>query len=275
VNEKNSDFLFNINEIIVAHKFIIEGDNVCDYTQGRRFYGLVYVIEGSATYLFSDGDEVNVYKDSCFLVGKDAKYKVQSDNSFVHYTINFSVDSYFGDVCEKLIENEKIVLEMRGDRGTYKSLFEKICKCWKGKNQGYRMISMGVLYELLYTFCLNTEKNEYGRCMDVRILPAKEYIEKNFDKEIRLEYLAKMCDMSITNFRRSFCEGVGMTPMAYKDSIILLHAKDFLSSGIYNVSECAGECGFEDVNYFCRFFKKHTGLTPTEYKNSFIYLINN
>ena len=120
MNEKNSDFLFNINEIIVAHKFIIEGDNVCDYTQGRRFYGLVYVIEGSATYLFSDGDEVNVYKDSCFLVGKDAKYKVQSDNSFVHYTINFSVDSYFGDVCEKLIENEKNKLAKN------KEMYEKI-----------------------------------------------------------------------------------------------------------------------------------------------------
>ena len=36
------------------------------------------------------------------------------------------------------------------------------------------------------------------------------------------------------------------------------------------LSEIAELCGFCDVYYFSRLFKKHVGMTPTEYKNSFI-----
>ncbi len=32
-----------------------------------------------------------------------------------------------------------------------------------------------------------------------------------------------------------------------------------------SVGGIASECGFADVGYFCRCFKKNYGLTPTEY----------
>ena len=31
------------------------------------------------------------------------------------------------------------------------------------------------------------------------------------------------------------------------------------------VRECAESVGFDDVNYFCRVFKKETGVTPKKY----------
>jgi hypothetical protein len=43
------------------------------------------------------------------------------------------------------------------------------------------------------------------------------------------------------------------------------NAKELLESGFYSVSEVAMRCGFDDVSYLCRFFKKHTGLTPLEF----------
>jgi AraC-like DNA-binding protein len=56
--------------------------------------------------------------------------------------------------------------------------------------------------------------------------------------------------------------------MEYRDSIRLLYAKDFLAEESTSVSEAAYKCGFEDVNYFSRFFKKHTGSSPTAYRGA-------
>ena len=54
--------------------------------------------------------------------------------------------------------------------------------------------------------------------------------------------------------------------MQYRDSIRLYYAKEYLNSGYYTVSEIAEKCGFDDVSYFVRFFKKRTGTPPGAYK---------
>ena len=48
------------------------------------------------------------------------------------------------------------------------------------------------------------------------------------------------------------------------------YAKEYLNSGYYTVTEIAEKCGFDDVSYFVRFFKKQTGLTPGAYKKQMI-----
>ena len=45
----------------------------------------------------------------------------------------------------------------------------------------------------------------------------------------------------------------------------LLNAKDYLAQGGYSITEIAEKCGFLSVNYFSRFFKKHTGVSPKQY----------
>jgi AraC-like DNA-binding protein len=87
-------------------------------------------------------------------------------------------------------------------------------------------------------------------------------MERNFAELINLDILAKECNMSVTNFRREWKKQYGVTPMQYRDSIRLYYAKEYLNSGYYTVGEIAERCGFDDVSYFVRFFKKNTGITP-------------
>ena len=58
--------------------------------------------------------------------------------------------------------------------------------------------------------------------------------------------------------------------MQYRDSIRLYYAKEYPNSGYYTVSEIAEKCGFDDVSYFVRFFKKKAGFTPGEFKKKFL-----
>ena len=127
------------------------------------------------------------------------------------------------------------------------------------------MQATGCLYELLSLFyfdCINRQNDTSYH----RLLPAREYIEQYFHQLISLEELAKLTNMSATNFRREWKKIYSEAPMQYRDSIRLYYAKEYLNSGYYTVSEIAEKCGFDDVSYFVRFFKKKTGRTPNEFK---------
>jgi AraC-like DNA-binding protein len=75
--------------------------------------------------------------------------------------------------------------------------------------------------------------------------------------------------MSVTNFRREWTKLYAESPIRYHDSIRMYFAKEYLNCGYYTVAEVAKMCGFDDVSYFIRFFKKKTGMTPSVFKNNF------
>jgi AraC-like DNA-binding protein len=101
-----------------------------------------------------------------------------------------------------------------------------------------------------------------------RLSRAKELIESNPIVKISLEQLAKMSNMSITNFRREWKRVYKNTPLEYRDVLRLQKAKELLALNFIPIVEVAEKCGFEDGSYFVRFFKKQVGLTPGEYRKS-------
>ena len=68
-------------------------------------------------------------------------------------------------------------------------------------------------------------------------------------------------------FRRCFKEDFGKTPLEYLTSLRVDLAKKLLRQmafqGIENISL---QCGYKDIYYFSKTFKKHTGLSPSEYR---------
>ena len=61
---------------------------------------------------------------------------------------------------------------------------------------------------------------------------------------------------------------LGRSPGKYLNDLVLADARHRLSLETTSVSSIAAELGFSDVDYFWRFFKKHTGQTPLTYRKS-------
>ncbi len=261
----SNDFFIDIKNIRLAHEFTLDKNNKCEYRSGRGSYGLVYIIDGEANYHFSSGDIIHAKGgDSLFFTPASAYY-VATKNKFHHYTINFDIHTEtshlknLNNTCDFLkIENTKQI----------EPIFRKLVSLWNTKAMLYEMNSSSVLYELLaiiYTeFVLKNEKTA-----NRRMIIAKEYIDQNFDKPLSLEKLAHISNMSVTNFRREWTKYYKETPLKYQDSLRLYYAKQYLESGFYSVAEIAERCGFDDVSYFVRFFKKHTGITPGKFSKSY------
>ena len=96
--------------------------------------------------------------------------------------------------------------------------------------------------------------------------PAIEYIHMNYtNKNIDIDYLAKICRMSITYFRREFNKYKGISPKKYITQLKMGYAGEMIMSDV-SINDVALDVGFNDCAAFSKAFKKHHGISPTEYR---------
>ncbi len=99
-----------------------------------------------------------------------------------------------------------------------------------------------------------------------RLSKIKDYILKNFDKDISLPEVASMSNMAITTFCNFFKDQFRSTFVEYLNSIRIGNACKLLLENDVNVVEIAYKCGFNNLANFNRQFKKHKSMTPTQFR---------
>lgn len=258
----NESFYIDIGKVSIAHEFTLDENTRCDYSQGRKINGISFALEGKAIYRTVSGKRYTIKRGDVLFLSSSSAYTIDVSGSYRHYTVNFALHNEYSD---SLFENDITVLHTEKEQ-YFITAFSRLCEAWREKKSGYEMKATMYVYRLLDAFVseMNAQRLENNRTYH-SVARAKEYIDKNYSESITISFLARLCDMSETNFRRTFLSVFGHTPIAYRDKVRLQNAKALLESGFYSVSEVASRCGFEDVSYFCRFFKKHMGLTPLNY----------
>lgn len=90
------------------------------------------------------------------------------------------------------------------------------------------------------------------------------YVEQHYDKEINIEDVAKLANLTLPAFCNFFKKATQITFTEFvnryrinKACLLMVQDK--------SISECSYSCGFNNVTYFNRMFKKYTGKTPSEF----------
>ena len=76
-------------------------------------------------------------------------------------------------------------------------------------------------------------------------------MNKEYEKNYSLEDYAKMCCMSKYHFLRVFKDVTGCSPIEYRNSIKLEHAKELLCETDNNIDEISISIGYTSNAYFC------------------------
>ena len=93
------------------------------------------------------------------------------------------------------------------------------------------------------------------------------YIDKNLSRTIREEDIAEYCHYSVTYFSKFFHKSIGVSFRDYLTLKRISLAKQLLSEQRKDkISFIAFQCGYNDVSYFSRIFKKKTGFSPAIYR---------
>ncbi len=119
---------------------------------------------------------------------------------------------------------------------------------------GYMKYKLISLSESLNTTC-------YKRTVQ-KVL---SYIERNYQKDIKLENLAAMFSYNRDYLGKLIKSSTGLYFNTYLDRVRMEKAKKLLEKG-YKVYEVAEKVGICDIDYFYKKFRKYTGEAPTAFR---------
>jgi AraC family transcriptional regulator len=92
-----------------------------------------------------------------------------------------------------------------------------------------------------------------------------DYINDHLDRDLSLEELAAIAQLSAYHFCRSFKRSTGLTPHQYVIRQRVERAKQLLKDSKLGIAEVAVACGFTHQSHLNRHFKRLTGVTPKNF----------
>lgn len=150
-------------------------------------------------------------------------------------------------------------------KDTFETSFINVTGFRKGNEIGATLAIKNLEILLLELVSQNLKTNTF---VNSRI--AKNYsniiniLEENQHRNLLISDIAKMCNMSEVNLKKTFSKYSGMGVMNYFNQLKIYSAIAMLRSG-KTVCETANSLGFSNQNYFSTVFKRITGKAPSYY----------
>lgn len=139
------------------------------------------------------------------------------------------------------------------------------------KQPGYQLQTQGLLYQMFGRILAQgyyTDNSAENRSTQRKIRQLKktlELIEREYAHPLTLEQLAAAAGMTPKYFCQFFHDMTKRSPIDYLNYHRIEVACFQLAMGHLSVTELAYECGFNDLSYFIRVFKRYKGTTPKRY----------
>ena len=115
--------------------------------------------------------------------------------------------------------------------------------------------------------CWNPESANKNNSVNPNTESLRSYLSEHYQEKISLEDLSSTFFLSKFYLTKLFKEQYGITISEYILDLRIRHAKELLRFSDKSLEEVAAECGFYDLPYFSRKFKKAEGITPSAYRN--------
>lgn len=114
----------------------------------------------------------------------------------------------------------------------------------------------------------NTHPQEIGSA-DIRkaVIEIKSYVDEHYHEALTLTELAKKLYISPGYFCSLFRQATGINFLEYVAGLRMNLAKQLLTADPNRrINEVAERCGYQDLKYFRKLFKRYHGLTPMKFK---------
>ena len=248
-------------------------------------FELAYIKEGFGRRIVADKID-SFYAGDLVFLGPNVPHVWQNDDIFHKGFANFRSRSMaihfkkeiFSDGMMQLQESAKLnELFTRSARGikivgkTGEVVIEKMSHL-NGKKGLERIIC---LLEILHIISMSkeTEYISYKGYSGMlahhkidRLAEVYNYVSENFNKEISLDDVAKMTNLTPPAFCRLFKKRTNRHFVSYLNDVRISKACKQLLETDLNISEIAFFCGYKTVSNFNKIFKKNISISPKAYR---------
>ncbi len=253
------------------------------------FMEIIYMIEGTAimncdeqSFVVEQGDMI------LFLPHQIHSIYAVANISLKYYVLKFDMgqlsfatkgmggEIHFPSLFRAAKGNPEAVLMFRAEEMKNfpaEQIFECGCMEMQRQDYGYRMMMKSYISTLL-TFVLrcwrengfDTDQSFVEISEDENIYYITEYIDGHIQEALKVEELAKLCNMSYSYFAKTFRELYGQSCKKYIEFVRLCKAEDMLNFTNQDLSYISQETGFSDCSHFIKAFKEKHGVTPRKYR---------
>lgn len=110
--------------------------------------------------------------------------------------------------------------------------------------------------------------NLFKSLFDTQTYSLKKIVDNHIFDNLSIAELASLCNMSESHFKKKFKQNFEISPGQYIISQRLKKAENLLKFTSESITEIAYECGFSDLGYFSKIFRKNFGIAPSEFRLS-------
>jgi two-component system response regulator YesN len=199
----------------------------------------------------------------------DNKLKIEFLNVFITFFENIEKRGYFS-----FFESYKIIDEINFILKEIVCLDKSIIECKKefskefididnqdfGDFNSYCNFIYGILSDFYDEFSAINNVKEFS------IKDIKEFIEKNYFKDIKISIFTKKYFLSREYLMKLFKQEFGYSIYEYVKFVRLNKAKELLCDLNIKISVISKMVGYNDQNYFSKAFKGFYGVSPSEYR---------
>lgn len=249
---------------------------------------MTFLAEGELTNVI-DGEPLNQGPGELVVIAMGSRHRLRFDRA-VYYNLYLDPDRFPMELIppdltdsllpllvpspgfsHKLNRIQKIRFD-RPERLTY--AFDRMTEERERKRPGWEgaMLNWGLI---ILTACARAaEKGEEGAFLNARgglgrshpVLAVCRHLDLYYDKPLDLPGLAALSGYEVHYLCRKFKEMTGLTPATYLHRRRIRQALHLLSTTRERITAVALACGYDDVGYFNRRFKRQMGVSPGEWR---------
>ena len=239
------------------------------------YYQFIFITSGQGT-IFINGLSYEAQMNQLYILKPNVRHGIEAHRTKSLHTIE--IKFYCGNMdTNSFIDKLPYYTKNAGSRigNCFVSMEEEV----KEQDNYIEDIIELLLIEVLYHLARlsNKDDNQLLRdnqklCLQVNendkkpLSDAIEYMRKNYHREISLDDLAGLVNLSTVYFCSIFKDQYGVSPMQYLQDIRLHNAKWLLANTNDSITSIAEQVGFQSIHYFSRFFKSNEEITPTYFR---------
>lgn len=245
----------------------------------------IYMHSGQAVFTIDD-EAIHVQEGECVFVNSGSIHSGYSESDASTYcSVVFSTELITNsfDACRKffdgIVSNQyKIISHFTPEIPSHKNVIDSlnvIIDEMTDKSFAFELVLKSKLLSLFSTIFRSglytlEDFGSYSKSKKYYMLKnVLGYIYQNFDKKIKLADVSSAYNLTPQYLSRFFKEMTGINIVDYINQYRIEKAVSLIKASDLSITDIALECGFDNIGYFNRVFKKQMGLTPTELRSSF------
>lgn len=239
----------------------------------RVLKGEFHVTLNSKTYIAKEGDFIFVNSNT---VHRGTPINCEYECIVFHADFLYSDEFDCHSFIKNLLDGECIINEIfPSDNAEFSAALSSIFASVTSDANARKFRVIASFYSF---FALVYEKQLFTQSMgsnsfvnDPKIITLKKiisFLRKNYDKQISLEMLSGAVNKSPKYVGCFFKQMTGKTPIEYLNEYRIEKACHKLLYTDLAVTDIAFSCGFSDLSYFIKTFKKTKGVSPGKYRST-------